>query len=135
MSSGEITTTFFSILQAGLNPLQLIAPRDKELGLTPEEIPDLQWLAANNVKGVDISEQYLIPIIIKAQPHHTEQSLAHLSTAQLVAHIDALVEWWKQANPRKASVVCPDEELSYRSGSIRSSTRSIQEDPCCCIIS
>jgi hypothetical protein len=70
-----------------------------------DDIPDLQTLAACNMKGEDIREDYLEAIILKAQPHHTSRSLAHLSRSQLAEHVDALIAWWKQANPRKASLV------------------------------
>jgi hypothetical protein len=74
------------------------------------------------MKGEDIRDDYLEAIILKAQPHHTPKSLAHLSRSQLIAHVDALIAWWKQANPRKASLAASafefheHEELSTPSG-------------------
>jgi hypothetical protein len=40
--------------------------------------------------------------------------LLHLTREQLIQHVDALVEWWKMANPQKAvqfGVVSPDGRI------------------------
>jgi hypothetical protein len=57
-----------------------------------------------------------------------------------VEHVDALITWWKQANPRKASVI--EEELSHaRSESVAqvapmpTVAAAESQDTCCCILS
>jgi hypothetical protein len=102
-------------------------------------VPTLDYLMQNNVHGADISTEYLYAIIEKAQPHHTRWTLNHLSREQLEGHLDALVEWWRKANPRRASLVSGEgmaeikvfRERVVREGSVKSVERG---DDCCCVI-
>lgn len=72
---------------------------------TPQA-PSLQNLASRaDGNGENFSDDSLKAIIIKAQPHHTHETLSHLTRAQLVKHVDDLVDWWKQANPQQANRV------------------------------
>ena len=62
--------------------------------------PSLNNLALrDDIHTENFSDDSLRAIIIKAQPHHSNQSLSHLTRAQLIKHVDDLVAWWKQANP------------------------------------
>jgi serine/threonine protein kinase len=76
--------------------------------------PSLESLASRyDGKGKNFSDDSLKAIIIKAQPHHSSQSLSHLRREQLVKHVDDLVIWWKQANPEKptrAQYANPNED-------------------------
>jgi len=100
------------------------------------DMPTLATLVARNLTGADFSNESLLAIIIKAQPHHSRRSLGHLSRQQLIEHVDALIVWWKAANPRRASVISQmvttraEEEGSILS---RGSTSSRRDD-CCCVI-
>src|SRR5579859_7917709 len=71
-----------------------------EPGRSPlvNDIPDLQTLAAYDLKGESFPDAYLTAIICQAQPHHSSRTLAHLTRSQLISHVDALVAWWKAAN-------------------------------------
>ena len=70
---------------------------------TPQA-PSLANLASrSDGKGENFSDDSLKAIIIKAQPHHNNQSLAHLNRQQLVKHVDDLIQWWKIANPHQAN--------------------------------
>jgi len=69
---------------------------------SPPLIPDLQTLAILNIRGETLLNSSLRDIIIKAQPHHSQRTLLHLTREQLIQHVDALVQWWKMANPQKA---------------------------------
>ena len=70
---------------------------------TPQS-PTLENLAGRpDGKGENFSDDSLKAIIIKAQPHHSNQTLAHLTRQQLVKHVDDLVDWWKQAHPQQAN--------------------------------
>ena len=72
---------------------------------TPQA-PSLQNLAGRaDGSGENFSDSSLKAIIIKAQPHHTTETLSHLTRAQLIKHVDDLVDWWKQANPQQANRV------------------------------
>ena len=100
--------------------------------------PTLGELIAWNVTAEYCSNEYLLAIILKAQPHHSNQSLAHLTRPQLIDHVDALIAWWKKANPRKLSLIVP-EASSHCSESIRSERPSSRgsvthRDDCCCIV-
>ena len=99
-----------------------------------ESVPTLERLVALDLFGEYFNNDGLIAIIIKAQPHHSRSTLSHLTRPQLVAHVDALIEWWKKANPRKASIIA-EEHTTGREGSIRSKTSATKKDDCCCIIS
>jgi hypothetical protein len=61
-------------------------------------IPSLRTLATFGLRGECFTDAYLIAIIIKAQPHHSDLTLRHLTRMQLIAHVDSLVAWWKQAH-------------------------------------
>jgi hypothetical protein len=106
-------------------------------------VPTLETLVQNNVRGTDISTEYLLAIIQKAQPHHSRLTLDHLTRDQLVEHIDALIEWWKKSNPRRASLISGEEVAEIkvfrervREGSIGSGAeRDKKDDTCCCVIS
>src|SRR5277367_1450778 len=94
------------------------------------EIPSLATLVAKNVTGAYFSNEGLLAIIMKAQPHYKRESLWHLSRKQLIEHVDALLAWWKEANPRRASLIT--EDLTRERGSIRSrSSSSSRRDDCC----
>lgn len=68
--------------------------------------PSLQDLAYRaDGKGENFSDDSLKAIIIKAQPHHTSQTLSHLTRPQLIQHVNDLVAWWIQANPQQANRV------------------------------
>jgi hypothetical protein len=68
--------------------------------------PTLQELALRSDGNAEnFSDDRLKAIIIKAQPHHTIDSLAHLTRDQLVKHVDDLVDWWKRANPNQAQAL------------------------------
>jgi len=70
---------------------------------TPQ-VPTLENLAGRlDGKGENFSDDSLKAIIIKAQPHHSTSSLAHLTRSQLVKHVDDLVVWWLQAHPQQAT--------------------------------
>ena len=70
---------------------------------TPQA-PSLQNLASRpDGNGENFSDDSLKAIIIKAQPHHNNESLSHLTREQLVKHVDDLIAWWKQANPQQAT--------------------------------
>lgn len=70
---------------------------------TPQ-VPTLENLAGRlDGKGDNFSDDSLKAIIIKAQPHHSTSSLAHLTRAQLVKHVDDLVAWWLQAHPQQVT--------------------------------
>jgi Zinc finger, C3HC4 type (RING finger) len=72
---------------------------------TPQA-PTLENLAGRqDGRGENFSDSTLKAIIIKAQPHHNDQSLSHLTRAQLVKHVDDLVAWWRRANPQQATQV------------------------------
>ena len=72
---------------------------------TPQP-PSLENLASrDDGKGENFSDDSLKAIIIKAQPHHTTQTLSHLRRDQLIKHVNDLVVWWKQANPQQATRV------------------------------
>jgi hypothetical protein len=103
-------------------------------------VPTLDYLMQNNIHGKDVSTDYLYAIIEKAQPHHTRWTLNHLSREQLEGHVDALVEWWRKANPRRASLVSGEgmaaeikvfRERVVTEGSVKSVERG---DDCCCVI-
>src|SRR5215471_1409470 len=101
----------------------------------PLLIPSLQDLVTQNLRGEYFTNDGLLDIISRAQPHHSRRSLSHLSRLQLIDHLNALLAWWKEANPRKASLIVHDDVLSYRSrGSVRSrsSRSSVYKDDCCC---
>ena len=102
----------------------------------PLLVPSLQDLVVQNLRGEYFTTDGLLDIIIKAQPHHSRRSLSHLSRYQLIDHLNALLAWWKQANPRKASLIVQDDVMSHRSGSVRSrsSRSSTNRDDCCCVI-
>lgn len=69
---------------------------------TPQA-PSLENLAGRtDGKGENFSDDSLKAIIIKAQPHHSTETLSHLRRDQLVKHVNDLVIWWKQANPQQA---------------------------------
>src|SRR5271167_5020610 len=96
------------------------------------DIPSLATLVAQNTSGEYFSNEYLFAIIIKAQPYHSSRTLGHLTRSQLIDHVDALISWWKNANPRKLSLIT-QYPSSNRSGSISSgSTSSTYRDDCCC---
>jgi hypothetical protein len=62
-------------------------------------IPSLEQLACReDGRGENFTDEVLKGIILKAQPHHTNDSIAHLTRAQLTKHVDDLVEWWKTVN-------------------------------------
>lgn len=68
------------------------------------QTPSLQNLASRlDGNGENFSDDSLKAIIIKAQPHHNNESLSHLTREQLVKHVDDLIAWWKQANPQQAT--------------------------------
>lgn len=68
------------------------------------QAPSLQNLASRpDGSGENFSDDSLKAIIIKAQPHHNNESLSHLTRVQLVQHVDDLIAWWKQANPQQAT--------------------------------
>lgn len=68
---------------------------------TPQS-PTLENLAGRpDGKGENFSDDSLKAIIIKAQPHHSNQTLAHLNREQLIKHVDDLVAWWKQTHPQQ----------------------------------
>ena len=68
------------------------------------QVPSLQDLAFRpDGNGENFSDDSLKAIIIKAQPHHNNESLSHLTRPQLVKHVDDLIAWWRQANPQQAS--------------------------------
>jgi len=70
---------------------------------TPQA-PSLENLASRaDGKGENFSDDSLKAIIIKAQPHHSVQTLSHLRRDQLIKHVNDLVIWWKQANPQQAT--------------------------------
>ena len=70
----------------------------------PPQTPFLRNLASGMYgKGENYSDDALKAIIIKAQPHHSFQSLSHLKREQLVNHVNDLVIWWKQVHPQQAS--------------------------------
>jgi hypothetical protein len=70
---------------------------------TPQA-PSLENLASRaDGKGENFSDDSLKAIIIKAQPHHSTQTLGHLRRDQLIKHVNDLVIWWKQANPQQAT--------------------------------
>jgi hypothetical protein len=98
-------------------------------------MPSLATLVARNLTGADFSNESLVAIIIKAQPHHSRRSLGHLSRGQLIEHVDALIAWWKAANPRRASVISQMAVTSTDDESIRSrGSTSSRRDDCCCVI-
>jgi len=68
--------------------------------------PSLQDLAVRpDGNGENFSDDRLKAIIIKAQPHHSNDTLAHLDRDQLVKHVNDLVDWWKRANPQQAQTL------------------------------
>jgi len=68
--------------------------------------PSLQDLAVRpDGNGENFSDDRLKAIIIKAQPHHSNETLAHLNRDQLVKHVNDLVDWWKRANPQQAQAL------------------------------
>lgn len=107
-------------------------------------VPTLESLVKNNIHGADISNEYLLAIIEKAQPHHTRWTLDHLTREQLVKHVDDLIEWWKKVNPRRASLISGEvvskevetfrERVRDTEGSIRSGRSVERGDDCCCVI-
>lgn len=110
-----------------------LSPSHHSSPVTPD-IPSLATLVAQNTTGEYFSNEYLFAIIIKAQPYHSHRTLGHLTRSQLIDHVDALILWWKKANPRKLSLIT-QYESSNRSGSISSrSTSSTYRDDCCCVI-
>ena len=120
-----------------VSPLSFLTSAPQETNIW---IPSLESLVKNNVRGADISNEYLIAIITKAQPHHTRWTLAHLGREQLVEHVDALIEWWKKVNPRRASLISgddiPREVKELRQRDREESIRSVErKDDCCCVIS
>src|SRR5579862_330099 len=63
--------------------------------------PTLEQLARrDDGNGENFTDDVLRAIILKAQPHHTNDSISHLTRAQLVKHVDDLVAWWKTAHPQ-----------------------------------
>ena len=104
----------------------------------------MQTLAILNIKGETLLNSSLRDIIIKAQPHHSYKTLLHLTREQLIAHVDALVEWWKMANPSKAvsfGVISPDmvesmmfERYGLMVGRSVRSYDSFGTEGCCCVI-
>jgi len=73
--------------------------------------PSLQELASReDGKGENFTDDVLKAIIIKAQPHHTYDTIAHLTRAQLIKHVDDLVAWWKTAHPQQAATTLPPPE-------------------------
>lgn len=80
-----------------------------EPGSSPliNDIPDLQTLATQGIEAQIFPDVYLTAIITQAQPHHSNRTLAHLTRAQLIDHVNALVSWWKQAH-----IVRPSSEGS-----------------------
>jgi hypothetical protein len=83
--------------------------------------PTLENLAGRtDGKGENFSDERLKAIIIKAQPHHSERTLAHLTRAQLIKHVDDLVAWWKTTHPQQAirppqtSANTPQQEQQQR---------------------
>jgi len=101
------------------------------------DMPTLATLVARNLTGADFSNESLLAIIIKAQPHHSRRSLGHLSRSQLIEHVDALIAWWKAANPRRASVISQmaTATTAEERGSIRSrGSTSSRRDDCCCVV-
>ena len=68
--------------------------------------PSLHQLASReDGRGENFTDEMLKEIILKAQTHHTHESIAHLTRAQLVKHVDDLVAWWKTANPQASGVI------------------------------
>src|SRR5208282_122263 len=56
------------------------------------QVPSLQDLAFRpDGNGENFSDDSLKAIIIKAQPHHNNESLSHLTRPQLVKHVDDLI--------------------------------------------
>lgn len=110
-----------------------LSPTSTSSPVTPY-IPSLAALVAHNVTGESFCNENLIAIIIKAQPHHSRRSLLHLTRPQLIDHVNALITWWKNANPRRASLITqeiPQRPASIRSGSLASER---ERDDCCCVI-
>ena len=106
-----------SALRGDFPPLYSLPPsfwepviRTPERTPTPPQnnpqIPTLENLAGRlDGKGENFSDDSLKAIIIKAQPHHSTSSLAHLTRQQLVKHVDDLVAWWLQAHPQTSRSV------------------------------
>jgi len=70
------------------------------------QAPSLGDLAGRpDGRGENFANATLKAIIIKAQPHHNDQSLGHLTRAQLVKHVDDLIAWWRRANPQQATQI------------------------------
>jgi len=85
-------------------------PRQPQPGPAPpmhtRQAPSLGDLAGRPAgRGENFANATLKAIIIKAQPHHNDQSLAHLTRAQLVKHVDDLIAWWRRANPQQATQI------------------------------
>lgn len=80
--------------------------RDPTPPMHAPQVPSLSSLAARaDGQGENFSDDTLKAIIIKAQPHHNNNSLSHLTRLQLVKHVDDLISWWKVANPLQANRV------------------------------
>jgi Zinc finger, C3HC4 type (RING finger) len=66
--------------------------------------PSLEQLAGRqDGRGENFTDDVLKSIIVKAQQHHSLESLAHLTRPQLTKHVDDLVDWWRTANPSAAN--------------------------------
>jgi hypothetical protein len=80
-----------------------------------KDVPDLRTLATYGLKAEGFTDTYLIAIITKAQPHHSNFTLGHLTRTQLIDHLDALVVWWKQVHgksSRRAASIKSDDASS-----------------------
>ena len=109
--------SFNAMMRGEFPPLHSLPPtfwepvlRQPETDPTPPmhtpQAPSLQNLASRaDGNGENFSDDSLKAIIIKAQPHHNNETLSHLTRQQLVKHVDDLIAWWIQANPQQATRV------------------------------